>query len=83
MLGFDAGAGAHLGPPSLVERYEPGPGSPRAPVDHRREGVVAVLLEALLEHTVLREPFLRGPWRRIMLLVFLQTKEWKQTNHPS
>ena len=82
MLGFDAGAGAHLGPSSLVERYEPGPGGPRAAVDHRREGVVAVLLEALLEHTVFREPFLRRPWKR-NILVFLQTKERKQTNLPS
>lgn len=59
MLGFDPWAGAHFRFPPLVEGHVPLPTSPVVPVDHRGVSVVAVLLEALPELTVICEPFLK------------------------
>lgn len=52
VLGFDPWAGAHFRLPSLVEGHVPLPAGPVVPVDDRGVSVVAVLLEALPEFTV-------------------------------
>ncbi|TNN71737.1 hypothetical protein EYF80_018088 [Liparis tanakae] len=59
MLRFDPRAGAHFGFATLVEGHKPVAAGPVVPVDHRGVRIVAVLLEAFPEPTVVREPILK------------------------
>lgn len=69
MLGLDPRAGAHFSFPPLVEGHKPLPSSPVAPVDYWGIGVVAVLLEALPELTVICKYFLEEREGKVIFLL--------------